>query len=1170
MATNGEHLVPGLGDKQAAVLNNEHARQLEHKRHLEELGFPEEVEPEFVRHAPVSYDDPSNPAPSRVVNQAGQDLGDPNKEDSDHFKKFKYTPEKPIAKEAFLDFIQKQPNKEVSKALVITPKKLTPSEFFASEGKPDDSVDAAAAGFTLPAGVGGVGTQSVLQIQADQAARAADPSMTTDVAGTRDKFDALFGADPTGAGIGSTDVGMTGDPGAGTKAGGFKPATGTEDILNADFDTRFNEAQTRQIVKEAMNDFKIEKDTKEDDIFQRAIKDATPEERKWFQELDKNSSTYARDFGTLPKMGENYHAIPISDKPSTYKVPKTLSVTGVPSLNPLDYMDRFSMQEYKKLDPLTSEDEKRLQELIGIGDMMDRGGPSGKEQRELESLLKRQEDQDWRTPTDMKTYFDNLLGENERPSVVMVNTYARQFMQPTKAFMRDMDVWQRYFGPARQDYRGAVNWFQEADPLSTKEYEKLLNSPLDVETYITITDPKAPKVSIADKILEAVPDQFKDGVAALAVKLDNPVKALAPLANIKKPYEALKNLTESALNPKTESDKTLSNIAGLSQRQFQTAQDIATKDPKKIRDIQSQVGSAMAGTGQTQTTEERAKDVLTSPTFVQRRTKEAGLERAGTPSSAETLRGDYVPPKKEDAPPPTPTPPVRNVQDDLQSTSAMRPPSGNVGTGGGSTSAGRTLSIDQGLVGGKQFGTISGPGTSDYRIEVKPKNYPKAKPGDVITLSKMNDYKAWIQKQDGFDYGGFAPGTSKRRTSLQPGLGAGQQQEPAPPEQPSGQGQQQARDKSVGQRATTPPPKQSKDRYGDIKQRDLQTSPEPPNLKPNLKSMQKYNAWLAKAEEEGAMAKVQLDRVSDLADMMHNALGDHDELPGWIQNKISDSLHNLEASFTHLAYDAKQEMELSKSKETFKDFLAKAPQGRGYLQGGEDIFLQKWIGAVALAFPLVAKGLLKLIPKLFTKTVGTGKDAVTKLSPLKTAATVGTAAFLYDTASDPDWSPFEGLKGKEFEEADKEWKTLDPQTKKDTLGTFNNEVAKEMDKQPQDIQDAAFENYKNLSEGNTTVGEVLSASQAADVGSSTRTNYGYDSGEEWKATSPAIRSTIKDPKYRSASSTMPVYDTSPEAEARVRAGGKESIIGYKTNGGATTKLKTPVSSMGELNSLLAS
>jgi hypothetical protein len=49
---------------------------------------------------------------------------------------------------------------------------------------------------------------------------------------------------------------------------------------------------------------------------------------------------------------------------------------------------------------------------------------------------------------------------------------------------------------------------------------------------------------------------------------------------------------------------------------------------------------------------------------------------------------------------------------------------------------------------------------------------------------------------------------------------------------------------------------------------------------------------------------------------------------------------------------------------------------------------------------------------------------------------------------------------------------------------------------------------------------------------------------------------------------MPVYDTSPEAEARVRAGGKESIIGYKPSGGDTTKLKTPVSNMGELNRML--
>lgn len=31
MAVNGEEIVPGIGKKQAAVLNNESARRLEHK-----------------------------------------------------------------------------------------------------------------------------------------------------------------------------------------------------------------------------------------------------------------------------------------------------------------------------------------------------------------------------------------------------------------------------------------------------------------------------------------------------------------------------------------------------------------------------------------------------------------------------------------------------------------------------------------------------------------------------------------------------------------------------------------------------------------------------------------------------------------------------------------------------------------------------------------------------------------------------------------------------------------------------------------------------------------------------------------------------------------------------------------------------------------------------------
>ena len=126
-----------------------------------------------------------------------------------------------------------------------------------------------------------------------------------------------------------------------------------------------------------------------------------------------------------------------------------------------------------------------------------------------------------------------------------------------------------------------------------------------------------------------------------------------------------------------------------------------------------------------------------------------------------------------------------------------------------------------------------------------------------------------------------------------------------------------------------------KGRYDSTKQRDLQRTPAPPTLK----NMQKYQAWLQKAEDEGAMAKVQLDRVSDLASMMHDILEDEDQLPGWIQNKISDSLHNLEASITHVMYDEKEDRDLVKSKEIFQDFLVRAPQDGGTLLNDE-LFLR--------------------------------------------------------------------------------------------------------------------------------------------------------------------------------------------------------------------------------------
>ena len=108
-----EPFIPGIkADAQLAVLNNEAGRQAEHKRHLDELGFPEYVEPDFMRHAPVSYDDPCNPTPSRIVNQAGQDLGDANREDSPHHSMYEYKPAKKIKKE-FIQAIVKEQADEI-------------------------------------------------------------------------------------------------------------------------------------------------------------------------------------------------------------------------------------------------------------------------------------------------------------------------------------------------------------------------------------------------------------------------------------------------------------------------------------------------------------------------------------------------------------------------------------------------------------------------------------------------------------------------------------------------------------------------------------------------------------------------------------------------------------------------------------------------------------------------------------------------------------------------------------------------------------------------------------------------------------------------------------------------------------------------------------------------
>ena len=291
--------------------------------------------------------------------------------------------------------------------------------------------------------------------------------------------------------------------------------------------------------------------------------------------------------------------------------------------------------------------------------------------------------------------------------------------------------------------------------------------------------------------------------------------------------------------------------------------------------------------------------------------------------------------------------------------------------------------------------------------------------------------------------------------------------------------------------------------------------------------------------------------------MMHDILDEDDQLPGWIQNKISDSLHNLEASMSHIMYDEKQEQGLRKSVGVFEDFLASAPQERG---GDIQKALPAVLAGIASVAPIVAKGLAKLftktIPKMkrgkpLGKLGADGKlvqQTTTVLSPLKTAGTVGTAAYLYDTVADPDWSPFEGLKDKAFEAANKQWKEQDSETKQAALDVLGDEVAKGIDQQPQEFQDEALEAYKYTAQDSET--------------------YGYLPGEEWKGVDASIRSTEKDPNYKPASSIMPVYDSTPEQTAKVRAGGPEKITGYKDSSDNVTNLKTPVSNMGALNRTL--
>jgi len=753
-----ESIVPGLGKKQIAVLNNEEGRRLEHKRHLEELGFPKEVDPAFARHAPVSYDD-ENPTPSKIVNQAGQDLGDPNKDDSSHYKEYKY---EPVRKEL-------------------------------------------------------IDISSIVKEAVDEVFIQKDSPLFPNIAGIENKV---------------TNK---------TKSSGLK-------------------------------------------------------------------SIFSKSGKLLPWVA------PLLFNPVAIKA---LGITGAALVLPY-----AAWRGWNALENVFESDAERANTIETISKV-----PPTLRSNSQQGDLKEALDEIWAKkfgmgstdgeyidgttkfadPADMGTYFEILYGGESNIPAVQIDQFLENYAAPDNVARR------QELGIVGQAFDGITEFYtmqmgklfgtaDVGDSLTPAEFDKRIkemsNSDMALQdTNSTVKNILSGAVDIdklpsGSEIAGAVKDKIGTVTNALkenipGLGLDIEIGSNLKTSDLVDQNVPVLNIPD---NPGIAGALrgTISSSTGLDVPQQMAAAKTALEQPKKVRDIQSQIGSAMAGTGQTPTAKQEARTKFESPTL----------------QIASKKRADAVSAEPSPAPYSSIVPPAgtivrrRNTQADLQSTSASKPPILKPkGSTVGSTSAGRSLTLDDGQIDGKQFGTISGQGTKDYRIEVNPKTYPKAKQGETIKLSKM----------------------------------------------------------------------------------DL------------------YNSWIEKAEDEGAMAKVQLDRVSDLASMMHDILDEDDQLPGWIQNKISDSLHNLEASMSHIMYDEKQEQGLRKSVGVFDDFLAKAPPTRGLLLENE-IFLQKFLGLGLLArlAPKVVKiltgGLLFNAAKKVPKKVG--EEIVKKKGPNKTLLGLGALSAL--------------------------------------------------------------------------------------------------------------------------------------------------------------------------------
>jgi len=689
--TKRESFIPGVkADAQLAVLNNEHARQLEHKRHLEELGFPEEVEPDFARHAPVSYDDPCNPTPSRVVNQAGQDLGDPNKEDSDHFDTFEYKKVRSIVKEACDElFISKQPEGG--------PRTVGPSGFTSGAPRPTKS-------WKMP-GLGKLGS----------------------TIGTGATF--LFGV---------------------------------------------------PLIKNAWSILgKVYKPL--------AIGSAAIGGIAWLYKWSQDNKAKGQTLDQLL-------SIPYDDKSSAQR----------------------------------SQTKELLDEALRT-----QGIPEG-----------------GYTYSDMNKYFNALYGMNDYiPTHNEIDDFTRKY-NPKGQFQLEEEGWDQWLGTTWNDAQQSLReWYQGRSGVGVRP-------PREDWAYL-LEQEGDQAVSLADDLRgQSVPidikakDAFNKVKNYVTDKVDGVLNSSAGEAVAKKLDPASDFLKESA-------DRALDSINKV-------------KDNFKMFNLHVELKDKIS------------KDPAYKDFDSMDIAREAYAQSIGAPTPEPTSPAAGLEGKPPPAAPTTTPPPPAET-----STEAA---ADRIASDVAATTDQRISRLPASV------STQIDPSKRLPDVESLKRTTPEFRTADLKTPPP-----GIVYHPIGVTRGGFKVDPNASRKIQQAGL------------MRMAELQRQARPTKVG----TSKPNPETTRQLKLKQEQIARA------NPSTQNMQKYNAWLQKAENEGAMAKVQLDRVSDLADMMHDALDESDELPGWIQNKISDSLHNLEASITHIAYDKKQDMELSKASNTFTNILQK-------------------------------------------------------------------------------------------------------------------------------------------------------------------------------------------------------------------------------------------------------